>query len=142
LDVGVGLAIDTVPNAATVSAGSIDLAFAGRPLILGRRQPWELSLITGVEGRVGTWRSYFVGDMTCAVGARFGFGRVIGFDATILYTPGFIAAEGRVEGVYKAYRVAAAIHYRRIAFGVSWQEMGRGADSTYRSVGAFAEFGM
>ena len=141
VEFGAGLSIDSLPNVAAVTAGSFDVAFAGRPLILGRRQPWELSLITGVEARIGSWRSYVVGDATFSVGARFSLGRVVGFDATLLYTPGFIAAEGRLDGVYKSYRFAAAFHYRRLAFGLSWQEMGRGANTPYRNLGVFAEVG-
>jgi len=99
-------------------------------------------LIVGGEMFLGSWRRDF--EFTCVgdLGMRFMLGSPhLAGVITLLYTPGVAFAEGRVSGVYLAYRAMLGMQIRDFELGLSWREVGRSANSTLRTAELFLSWG-
>ena len=65
------------------------------------------------------------------------------FAFQLMYTPGFVAAETRWAFAYLGYRATVSLQLRdTFGVGVSWRELGRGADDTQRSLEVMLSWGI
>jgi V8-like Glu-specific endopeptidase len=101
----------------------------------------HVGLTLGVEGTLGPWRSHLAGTMLGEVGARASIGGRVRATAALLYTPGFVTAEGRSLASFRAYRAMVGATVGHATYGLTMQEIGRGADDTFRTYGAYVELG-
>ena len=80
---------------------------------------------------------------TADVGVRGSAGGTRGgITGGLFYAPGYVQAEGRGMPAWRSYRAVGGFYLGSWTFGLSWQETGRGADSTLRTLGAYVEAGL
>jgi hypothetical protein len=141
--VGGAVTFDNVPGQNTVQGmlGGVDLI---APLVrAGRASTVEVSLRGGGGIDMGTWRNAFAGVLSGDLGIAVRAGAPYGAIFSLLYTPSALYAEGRAAASLKAYRASAGIQLGHdVAIGVSWQEIGRGADSPLRMLAGYVEVGL
>jgi hypothetical protein len=127
--------------AATTFEGSgvlAQLGFLGDVVRFGRD---HVGVTLGGDGSIGTWRSGAVALASADAGMRVNAGGHIGVTAGAYYTPTFVHAEGRSMFTFRSYRTSGGVYVGPWTFGVAWQEVGRGADSTLRTLGGYFERG-
>jgi S1-C subfamily serine protease len=125
-------------------AGTTGDSVAGTTAVMGdvvRFAGDRLGLTLGAEGTLGTWRSRLAGAALVEVGARASIGGHVRATAAVLYTPGYVSAEGRGLASWRAYRAMAGVTVGQATYGLTMQEIGRGADDTFRTYGAYVELG-
>jgi hypothetical protein len=125
-------------------AGTTGDSIAGTVAVMGdivRFAGDHVGITLGAEGTLGQWRSHLAGTGLAEVGARASVGGKVRATAAILYTPGFVSAEGRGLLSYRAYRAMVGATVGHATYGLTMQEIGRGADDTFRMYGAFVELG-
>jgi|SRR5579859_2009185 len=125
-------------------AGTTGDSVAGTVAVMGdivRFAGDHVGITLGAEGTMGAWRSRLAGDALAEVGVRASFGGNVRATTALLYTPGFVGAEGRGYASLRAYRAMAGVTVGHTTYGVTVQEVGRGADDTFRTYGAYVELG-
>lgn len=132
LTMAAGIALDDQQRADAVEGGMTGLGLHFRLLRIGKRQPFGFAGVVGALGTVGRWRGLFSGTVAFEAGVSAHLGWPIGATMGVYYTPAFVRAEARRDGSFRAYRVSAGLQLWSWNLGVSYQELGRDADSTYR----------
>jgi V8-like Glu-specific endopeptidase len=125
-------------------AGTTGDSFAGTMAVMGdvvRFAGDHVGLTLGAEGTLGQWRSHLAGTALFEAGVRASFGGKVRATAAVLYTPGYVSAEGRGLPSLRAYRAMAGVTVGKATYGLTMQEIGRGADDTFRTYGAYVELG-
>jgi hypothetical protein len=125
-------------------AGTTGDSVAGTAAVMGdvvRFAGDRIGLTLGAEGTLGVWRAHPAGAALVEVGARASIGGQVRATAAVLYTPGYVSAEGRGIPSYRAYRAMAGVTVGHATYGLTMQEIGRGADDTFRTYGAYVELG-
>jgi hypothetical protein len=137
-----GGAIDNVPNQGSLQGAMGGLGIDGLLRIM-RTPTSDVSLAAGLGGDLGPWRRSFTGVASGDVGVRAGMGEAFGLTLGAFYTPSVVYAEGRSAFAPKAYRASVGMRLGRgVSCGVSWQEIGRGADSPLRVLAGYLEAGL
>jgi hypothetical protein len=109
----------------------------------GGLDPVRFNLLIGLEASLGSWRREVVFDLLADVGVRLAIGSpdyAVSFQ--LLYTPGPIAAEAGWSFAYLAYRATVTMQLAYFGIGLSWREVGRGADDTQRSLELLLSWGI
>lgn len=132
LEAAAGLVVDGASQADAVEGGMGGLGMHFRVLRYGDRQPFGMAAVLGVATHLGRWRGLLAAMVAVDIGATVRLGWPRGATLTVLYTPAFVHAEGLDHFAYRAYRVRAGVQLWAWNLGLSYQELGRGADSTLR----------
>jgi hypothetical protein len=135
------LVFDDHPRAQAVGGGAATVLGHAQFLPIGALRPVQLSFLAGAELTVGSFRDVAAVCFLADVGLRLALGspRVAGA-LTLLYDLGVVYAEKRTAFAYASYRVMLGLQLRRLAFGASYQETGRGADSTLRGLSLYVDW--
>ena len=100
----------------------------------GRLDPLRFNVLLGAEASLGTWRREVVFDLLADIGVRLAIGSPdYAVAVQLLYTPGPITSEASWTFAYLAYRVTVTFQLAWFGVGLSWREVGRGAEDTQRA---------
>lgn len=140
-----GLAMDDDQHASLVEGAmfsALGLFHLGN---WGLLDPARFNVLLGLETSVGSWRSEVAFSALADLGVRLELGSPgeYAFAFQLMYTPGFVAAETRWAFAYLGYRATVSLELRdTFGVGVSWRELGRGADDTQRSLEIILSWGI
>lgn len=138
-----GLAVDDDQRASFVEGamfGVLGLFHLGN---FGALDPLRFNVLLGAEVSLGTWRREVVFDLLADIGVRLAVGDPdYAVAVQLLYTPGPISAEGGWSFAYLAYRATVSFQLAWFGLGLSWHEVGRGADDTQRSLELLLSWGI
>ena len=102
----------------------------------GLLDPARFNVLVGAEASVGSWRSELAFSFLADLGVRLAVGSPdLAVSFQLMYTPGLVLAETRWAFAYLGYRATIAVQIGdTFGIGLSWREVGRGADDTQRSL--------
>jgi hypothetical protein len=137
----VDILVDDDPRGEAVSGFAGHVIGHVHFLEIGSLRPLRLSLFAGVELLFGDWRDAPLFAATADIGLRLALGSPsIAATLTVAYNVGVALAERRTDFVYASYRVSLGARWRLFGIGVSFQELGRDANATLRSVTLYSEW--
>jgi len=138
-----GLAVDDDQRASFVEGAMFSLLGLFHLGNWGLLDPMRFNIVLGAEASLGTWREEVAFSFLADLGVRWAIGSPdfsVAFQ--LLYTPGFVAAETRWAFAYLGYRATVSVQLPgAFGIGVSWRELGRGADDTQRSLELYLSWG-